>query len=114
MDKLPPQLLPDAKRLGEPPPALVTPDWLAACLAQRGHASEVPFTVVAGTHGIRPTTVQRPSLFSPQYLSLCAVSMLTWSKLTAGATCSAAFSSALFYSPLALAPSSCSYDLSFL
>ena len=51
VDKLPPQLLPDAKRTKEPPPALVTPDWLVACLAERGHASELPFTVVAGTHG---------------------------------------------------------------
>ena len=58
MDKVPPQLLPDAKGSDAPPPALVTPEWLAACLAQRGHASEVPFTVVAGTHG----TESRPNV----------------------------------------------------
>ena len=48
---VPPQLLPTGggKRSGsKPPPALVTAEWLAACLAQHGHASEVPFTVVAG------------------------------------------------------------------
>jgi len=51
VEHVPPQLLPTGggKRSGsKPPPALVTAEWLAACLAQRGHASEVPFTVVAG------------------------------------------------------------------
>ena len=51
VDHVPPHLLPSsgAQRSGkQPPPALVTAEWLAACLAQHGRASEVPFTVVAG------------------------------------------------------------------
>ena len=51
VDHVPPQLLPTGggKRSGsKPPPALVTAEWLAACLAQHGRASEVPYTVVAG------------------------------------------------------------------
>ena len=59
VDHIPPQLLPTGggKRSGsKPPPALVTAEWLAACLAQRCRASEVPFTVVAGA----PRGARRP------------------------------------------------------
>ena len=60
VDHVPPHLLPGAQRGKQPPPALVTAEWLAACLAQHARASEVPYTVVAGTHhhGARLTSTK--------------------------------------------------------